>query len=93
MDRLLPAFAHLGGARDTIAINARDTDGRGLWLGAPMRSQKRADALKDWLVKWGIDPKRLEARGFGGTKPLVPPDTKGSAAINDRVELIILERK
>lgn len=43
MDRLLPAFAHLGGARDTIAINARDTDGRGLWLGAPMRSTRRVD--------------------------------------------------
>lgn len=43
MERLLPAFAHLGGARDTVAINARDTDGRGLWLGAPIRSTKRVD--------------------------------------------------
>jgi outer membrane protein OmpA-like peptidoglycan-associated protein len=56
-------------------------------------SQKRAQVLKDWLVKYGIDEKRLEPRGFGGTKPLVPPDTKGSAQINERVELIILERK
>ncbi|MBV8761971.1 MAG: outer membrane beta-barrel protein [Deltaproteobacteria bacterium] len=56
-------------------------------------SQKRAQVLKDWLVQYGIDAKRLEPRGFGGTKPLVPPDTKGSAAINERVELIILERK
>ena len=43
MARFLPAFTHLGGARDTIAINARDTDGRGLWLGAPMRSTRRMD--------------------------------------------------
>jgi len=56
-------------------------------------SQKRAQVLKDWLVQWGIDAKRLEPRGFGGTKPLVPPDTKGSKPINERVELIILERK
>jgi outer membrane protein OmpA-like peptidoglycan-associated protein len=56
-------------------------------------SQKRAEVLKDWLVKWGIDAKRLEPRGFGGTKPLVPADSKGAAAINNRVELIILERK
>ncbi|MFT3697782.1 MAG: helix-turn-helix transcriptional regulator [Kofleriaceae bacterium] len=41
MERLLPAFTHLGGARDTIAINARDNDGRGLWLGAPAKSTKR----------------------------------------------------
>jgi OOP family OmpA-OmpF porin len=56
-------------------------------------SQKRAEVLRDWLVKYGIDGKRLESRGFGGTKPLVPPDTKGSAPITERVELIILERK
>jgi hypothetical protein len=56
-------------------------------------SQTRAQVLKDWLVQYGIDAKRLEPRGFGGTKPLVPPDQKGSAPINERVELIILERK
>jgi DNA-binding CsgD family transcriptional regulator len=38
MRPLLPAFAHIGGARDTFALNARDASGRGLWLGAPMRS-------------------------------------------------------
>jgi DNA-binding CsgD family transcriptional regulator len=38
MRPLLPLFAHLGGARDTFALNALDASGRGLWLGAPMRS-------------------------------------------------------
>jgi hypothetical protein len=58
-----------------------------------VRSDKRAQAVRDWLVKWGVAAARLEARGFGGTKPLVPPDQKGAAKINDRLELIILERK
>jgi DNA-binding CsgD family transcriptional regulator len=49
MDRLLPAFVHLGGARDTIAINARDTDDRGLWIGAPMRSTRRVDVKTQTL--------------------------------------------
>jgi hypothetical protein len=57
------------------------------------RSEKRAQAIRDWLVQWGIAPTRLEARGFGGTKPLVPPDQRGAAKVNDRLELIILERK
>ena len=57
------------------------------------RSDKRAQAIRDWLIQWGIAPTRLEARGFGGIKPLVPPDQKGAAKINDRLELIILERK
>jgi outer membrane protein OmpA-like peptidoglycan-associated protein len=56
-------------------------------------SDKRAAAIRDWLVQWGVDQKRLVPRGFGGTKPLVAPDQKGAAALNDRVELIILERK
>ena len=42
--------------------------------GNPARDQeltdKRAAAVRDWLVQWGIAASRLEARGFGGTKPL-----------------------
>ncbi len=56
-------------------------------------SDKRAQAIRDWLVQWGIAAARVEARGFGGKKPLAPPDQRGAAAINDRVELIILERR
>jgi outer membrane protein OmpA-like peptidoglycan-associated protein len=56
-------------------------------------SDKRAQVVRDWLVQWGLPAKRVEARGFGGTKPLAPADQKGAAAINDRIELIILERK
>jgi large repetitive protein len=57
------------------------------------RSDKRAQAVRDWLTSWGIAPARLEARGFGSKKPLVSPDQRGAAKINDRIELIILERK
>ena len=56
-------------------------------------SDARAKLIREWLVQYGIDTKRLEARGFGGSKPLVPADQRGAAAINERVELIILERK
>jgi outer membrane protein OmpA-like peptidoglycan-associated protein len=56
-------------------------------------SVKHAIAVRDWLIQWGINGARLEARGFGGTKPLIPPNQKGAQAANDRIELIILERK
>jgi uncharacterized protein (TIGR03382 family) len=56
------------------------------------RSERRAQALRDWLLQWGVAPARLEVRGFGGSKPLVPPDQRGASKINDRVELVILER-
>ncbi|HEY5925738.1 MAG TPA: OmpA family protein, partial [Kofleriaceae bacterium] len=56
-------------------------------------SDKRAAAVRDWLVKAGIEHERIDAKGFGGSKPLVSPSQKGAAGINDRVELIILERR
>jgi outer membrane protein OmpA-like peptidoglycan-associated protein len=56
-------------------------------------SDKRAAAVKDWLVKLGVDADRIEVKGFGSTKPLVPATQKGAAMINDRLELIILERQ
>ena len=56
-------------------------------------SEARARAVREWIVGYGIDTKRVEARGFGGTKPLVAREQRGAAAINERVELIILERR
>jgi len=56
-------------------------------------SELRAFAIREWLINYGIDEKRLEPRGFGGTKPLVDPKSKGAAAVNDRLDLVILERK
>jgi MYXO-CTERM domain-containing protein len=56
-------------------------------------SDKRAEAVRIWLINWGIAESRIEVHGFGGSKPLVPAASKGSASINDRIELIIVERK
>ncbi len=56
-------------------------------------TEKRATVVRDWLIQWGIAASRVEARGFGGTKPLVPSTQSGAAQVNDRLELIILERK
>ncbi|NVB81491.1 MAG: choice-of-anchor D domain-containing protein [Kofleriaceae bacterium] len=56
-------------------------------------SEARAKEVREWLVDYGIEPLRLQVAGFGGTKPLVSSTTRGAKEINDRIELIILERK
>lgn len=56
-------------------------------------TEKRAIAIREWLIQWGIVPTRLSGQGLGGTKPLVPTTQKGAAQLNDRIELIILEKK
>jgi len=54
-------------------------------------SQERADAVKDFLVKQGVQPQRLVAEGFGPTRPIKPNTTKKNRAHNRRVEFRLLE--
>ena len=51
-------------------------------------SQGRADAVVQALVRtYGIGAARLQAKGFGDTKPVAPNDTESNRAKNRRVEL------
>ena len=51
-------------------------------------SVRRAEAVRTWLVEWGIAAERLEGVGFGSRFPLGK-----SRALNDRIELEITQRK
>ncbi len=52
-------------------------------------SQERAAAVRKYLVEKGVDAARLDAKGFGDTRPIAPnTDAKGRDA-NRRVELTI----
>ena len=55
-------------------------------------SEKRADEIRKWLIQWGVEPERVEAKGIGSKRPLVAKTKRGAEEINDRVEFIILER-
>lgn len=54
-------------------------------------SEQRAESVKNRLVELGVDSKRLIAKGYGETKPLVPNDQDGYSLINRRVEINIIE--
>ena len=55
-------------------------------------SKDRAEAVRQFLIKEGVDAGRLEAEGYGPTKPLDPATTKEARAKNRRVEFTILEQ-
>ena len=54
-------------------------------------SQNRADAVKNYLVSRAVDPNRIDAVGYGETRPIVSNDTKEGRASNRRTEFEIIE--
>lgn len=65
----------------------RGDDAYNLWL-----SQRRAEAVMDFLIDEGVDAERLQARGYGETVPKDERSNEEAWAANRRVEFIILER-
>ncbi len=53
-------------------------------------SQARADAVRDYLVKKGVEESRLRAVGYGPDKPVDPAKTKAARDKNRRVEFVII---
>jgi outer membrane protein OmpA-like peptidoglycan-associated protein len=54
-------------------------------------SQRRANSVMTWLSSHGIDAARLEAHGFGETRPLDPAHTAAARSQNRRVEFHIVD--
>jgi outer membrane protein OmpA-like peptidoglycan-associated protein len=52
-------------------------------------SQSRAQAVVDALGRLGVDTSRLQAKGYGQEKPLVPNTTDANKARNRRVQIMI----
>jgi OmpA-OmpF porin, OOP family len=55
-------------------------------------SQKRADAVVQWLTEHGVAKARLSAQGIGKDQPIMPNDTDAGRAANRRVEFHIQGR-
>ena len=51
-------------------------------------SERRAAAVKAWLVRQGIDGARLSPKGLGQSKPIDSNDTAEGRANNRRVEFV-----
>ncbi|HDD35219.1 MAG TPA: tetratricopeptide repeat protein, partial [Candidatus Desulfofervidus auxilii] len=50
-------------------------------------SERRANSVKDWLIKHGISEDRLVTIGYGEDRPMVPNDTEENRRLNRRVEI------
>lgn len=55
-------------------------------------SERRAQAVRDYLVQHGVGADRLVVRGYGEDRPKVPNTSERNRERNRRVELVVLER-
>ncbi len=55
-------------------------------------SLRRAKAVRDYLIRHGIDANRITAKGYGKDNPILPNDTDEGRAANRRVEFVVLKK-
>lgn len=90
---LLNKFPHIN-----IEINSH-TDNLGTDDYNNSLSLRRAKNVKEYLVSKGIDPNRLDAKGYGKSKPIAPntfddgTDNAEGRKMNRRTEFMILKQK
>ncbi|MFK7987072.1 MAG: OmpA family protein [Sandaracinaceae bacterium] len=68
------------------------TDNRGGRTHNQDLSQRRAEAVRDWLVRAGVAANILEGRGYGQDDPIVPNITASNRARNRRVQFVIRQQ-
>ncbi|MEP7232772.1 MAG: OmpA family protein [Ginsengibacter sp.] len=54
-------------------------------------SEKRAEAVKAYLLKKGLSNNRVEAKGYGSAKPIADNNTNEGKSKNRRVEIVLGE--
>ncbi|MBK8402595.1 MAG: OmpA family protein [Saprospiraceae bacterium] len=54
-------------------------------------TQARVEYIKSQLVSVGVQPERIEVRGFGSKYPVGDNKTYEGRQINDRIEVTILQ--
>ncbi len=78
--RLYPAI--------TLEIRGH-TDDRGSNELNQTLSEQRAESVAESLIRFGVERRRLQTRGFGKTQPLAPNDSDDNRRKNRRTEFVI----
>lgn len=55
-------------------------------------SAARAFSVRDYLIKQGIDERRISCVGYGEYRPVAPNDTEENRAKNRRIEIKIIKK-
>jgi OmpA-OmpF porin, OOP family len=86
LDRLIETALRCPSANIEIAGHT-DADGEDGFNQA--LSEKRAQAVTDFLVKAGLPAERFTAMGYGSTQPVASNDTEEGKAQNRRIDFVV----
>ena len=86
LDRLVETALRCPNANIEIAGH---TDGDGEGAFNQSLSEKRAQAVTDYLVKAGLPANRFTAMGYGSTQPVAGNDTDEGKAQNRRIDFLV----
>jgi len=86
---LAKALGSLKAAPDVTVVISGHTDNVGSDEDNRTLSQKRAQAVKDWLVAKGISSGRMKVIGKGETEPMATNETENGRAQNRRIEFYV----
>ncbi len=87
---LLTLLASIARNCDTRLEIASHTDAQGDAAINMKLSQRRADAVRRYLVQSGVAANQLEATGYGETQPIADNDTDEGRQANRRVEFRVI---
>jgi outer membrane protein OmpA-like peptidoglycan-associated protein len=84
----------LGGYPDLVVRIEGHTDSQGIADDNLKLSQRRVDAVKDFLVKkYGLNTDHIQAVGYGQLRPIADNQTKAGRAKNRRVEFKVVNEE
>jgi OOP family OmpA-OmpF porin len=86
LDRLIETALRCSTANVEIAGHT-DTDGEDTFNQS--LSERRAQAVRDYLVRAGLPADRFKATGYGSTRPVAVNDTEDGKAENRRIEFLV----
>jgi outer membrane protein OmpA-like peptidoglycan-associated protein len=87
---MLAMVASIARACETALEIAGHTDSVGDAAVNQKLSQRRADAVRKYLVQSGVSPARLKATGYGETQPVADNNSKSGRKLNRRIEFRVL---
>jgi OOP family OmpA-OmpF porin len=88
LDRLIETALRCPTANIEVAGH---TDAVGETAANQALSEKRAQAVVDYLMKAGLPASRFSAVGYGSTQPVASNDTEEGKAQNRRIEFVVKE--